>query len=232
MRKQKVSAVVYEILRLSTIGNVLNASGKELLRVTHGSIVSAIPSLTHSVFEKSSPLKDTFLSMKDMARMFENIQPNIKRLDHIGFCYMVSSQDDERLRIMQTVSETPWHLYDMESVDVAKWYFIGDRVQWQDPMIELLPVVLAKDPPKDMPYWMPHIHLDINTSLSADQIIQVITHIFGDTRKPISYTDPTWGTHCVRMWFGVVSGINIHLDLSTRVRNLEWVRANMLRQIV
>lgn len=99
-------------------------------------------------------------------------------------------------------------------------------------MIELLPVVVPKDPPKDIPYWMPHIHIDINTSLSADEIVGVIKQVVGDSRTPIRYTDPERGTHCVRLWLGTVSGVNINLDLSTKVRNLEWVRNNMLREIV
>lgn len=114
---------------------------------------------------------------------------------------------------------------------MAKWYFIGDIQNWQDPMIELLPVVLPKDLPKDLPYWMPHIHIDINTSLSADEIVRMVTKIFGDTRTPIRYIDSKWGTHCVRIWLGVVSGVNINLDLSTKIRNLQWVRENLLEKL-
>jgi hypothetical protein len=79
---------------------------------------------------------------------------------------------------------------------------------------------------------MPHIHVDINTSLSADEIIAAARYAFGETRQPIRYTDPQWGTHCVRIWLGTAAGVNINLDLSTRVRNLRWVRTNLLRQIM
>lgn len=241
-RKKKVSAVLYEVLCRCTVSpHVLKqigdkiiafASGKELMSVTRDLILSDITSLTDSIFMKESKLPDQFLSLESITKLFMAIQKFVQRLDHMGFCYTVSSQDVERERIIRAVSNTDWHLYEMESVDVAKWYFIGDRHNWQDPMIELLPVKLPHDLPEDLPYWMPHIHLDINTSLSADEIITMSKNVFGDTRTPILYTDPQWGTHCVRIWLGVVSGVNIHLDLSTKVRNLEWVRKNMLQKII
>ena len=210
---------------------IILTSGKELVGVTKDSIDSSFSSLTDSVFKQGSVLSDQFVSMKKVQTLVEIIDPHIKRLDHIGFCYTVLSQEDERKRIVQEVSKTRWHVYEMDSVDLAKWYFIGDKGKWQDPMIELLPTVLPKNLPDDVAYWMPHIHIDINTDLKAEEIIRLSKEVFGDSRKPIVYTDPKWGTHCVRIWLGVVSGVNIHLDLSTKVRNLQWVRENMLFEI-
>ena len=169
--------------------------------------------------------------MDKLSEFVKHLQSHIKRLDHIGFCYAVSSQEDERERIINEVIKTDWHLYEMASVDLAKWYFIGDKRNWQDPMVEFLPVVLPEKPPEDIAYWMPHIHIDINTSLKAEEIVRMSAEVFGYTRKPILYTDPKWGTHCVRIWLGIVSGVNFQLDLSTTVRNLEWVRKNMLHEI-
>jgi len=240
-RKRSVSAALYDVLSRFSICStmpqcekrkiIVRASGKELVGVTNHSIDSAVASLTDSIFLDKSMLLDQFVSMGDMDQLVRRIQLHIKRLDHIGFCYTVSSQEDERKRIVREVSKTNCHLYEMNSVDVAKWYFIGDNRNWEDPMIELLPVQLSNKLPEDLQYWMPHIHLDINTSLSAEEIVQMSTEIFGNTRKPILYTDSERGTHCVRIWLGVVSGVNIQLDLSTKVRNLEWVRKNMLREI-
>ncbi|MEK7060716.1 MAG: hypothetical protein AAB937_00585 [Patescibacteria group bacterium] len=241
-RKRSVSAALYDVLSRFSICStmpqrekrkiIVRASGKELVDFTNHSIDSAVASLTDSIFWDKSMLLDQFVSMDDMDQLVRKIQLHIKRLDHIGFCYTVLSQEDERKRIVAEVSKTNCHLYEMDSVDLAKWYFIGDKKRWQDTMIELLPVQLPNKLPEDLQYWMPHIHLDINTSLSAEEIVQMSTEIFGNSREPILYTDPEWGTHCVRIWLGVASGVNIQLDLSTNVRNLQWLRKNMLYTIL
>lgn len=238
---KKVSAKAFEVMRLFSVCPnlpqfisekiVITAYGKELIWITKDSIESVVASLTNSVFMARSNVPDEFLSMIDIGVFVKRLQSYIKRLDHIGFCYAISSQEDERERIINEVIKTDWHLYEMESVDLAKWYFIGDKRNWQDPMIELLPVVIPHEIPEDLSYWMPHIHIDINTSLSVDEIVKMSTDTFGNTRKPMLYTDPKWGTHCVRIWLGVISGMNFQLDLSTKVRNLEWVRKNMLHEI-
>lgn len=244
LRKKNISTVLYDILNQFSICPQLSerreetfivvASGKQLICVTKNTIESGITSLTDSIFMKGrSNLSDTFVSMDDIGTFVQLLRSHIKRLDHIGFCYTVSSQEDERKRILREVSKTNWHMYEMESVDLEKWYFIGNKNNWQDPMIELLPVVLPTTLSKDIAYWMPHIQIDINTDMSAEEIVRMSKDVFGDTRKPILYTDHKWGTgtHCVRIWLGVVSGVNIQLDLSTNVRNLEWVRKNMLVEI-
>lgn len=241
-RKQKVSALLYDIVSQFSIclklpqqraeKIVVAGSGIELVGITKHDVASVVSSLTDSVFKIRSSLQDSFVSMDDIATLAQRLKTHIKRLDHIGFCYTISSQEDERKRIIEHVSKTAWHLYEMESVDLAKWYFIGDTARWQDPMIELLPVEKPKESPEDFAYWMPHIHIDINTSLSADEIIAICTTVLGGTRTPILYTDPQWGTHCVRIWLGVVAGVNFQLDLSTKVRNLQWVRNTMLKQLL
>ena len=239
-RKKKVSRVLAGIFRLLSVSQnmpyasegsiVVMAADKELVHITDDSLETAVTSLTDSVFGEASSQSDAFVEMADFGALAQGLAAYIKRLDHIGFCYTVASQEEERERIKNTLATTHWHLYEMESNDLAKWYLIGDTKRWQDPMIELLPALPNRDP--DLHYWMPHIHLDINTSLTADEILKITKDVFGDTRKPTLYTDPEWGTHCVRIWLGTVAGVNIELDLSTKIRNLQWVRAHLLSEIV
>lgn len=239
-RKRKVSRVLADIFRLlsrspnmlyaSEVSIVVMAADKELVHITDYSLETAVTSLTDSVFGEASSLSDTFVELVDFGLLAQGLAGDIKRLDHIGFCYTVASQEAERERIKKSLGSTRWHLYEMESNDFAKWYLIGDTKRWQDPMIELLPTLPNRDP--GLPYWMPHVHVDINTSLTADEILNITKAVFGGTRKPTLYTDPEWGTHCVRIWLGMVAGVNIELDLSTKIRNLQWVRAHLLSEIV
>lgn len=208
---------------------VIKARGSALVRITAERIITSVQALTDSVFVNPSTLGDSFISDDQLKKLMDATRGAANRLDHIGFCYLVPSQEEERRRIADSVKKTDWQLYEMESGDFAKWYFIGDTHTWQDPMIELLPALPNRDP--DVAYWLPHIQVDIHTSFSAVEITGIIDTIFHEARRPILYSHPQSGVHCVRLWLGTVDGININLDLSTKVRNLQWVRAHMLHPV-
>ncbi len=237
-RKEGVFAKLIEIFKiLSTCprlpyyenGEVnIMFSGNPLLKITGSEIVTPAENISDTVLLQKSSLPDSFVSMGDLQKFVDWLNSGIKQIDHIGFCYTVDSQEKELERIKEAVHGA--NLYEMTSNDQAKWYFVGDASDWRDPMIELLPAL--PNNASDVPYWMPHIHVDILTSYSADEIVGKIEEIFGNWFVPLRYTDPEWGTHCVRLWLGTIAGININLDISTKVRNLKWVRAHMLQKIV
>lgn len=241
LRERRVSSKLIKIFRvLSSSGTfpyVFNnevriglASGAPLVHITSGAIATPVKEISDSIFDTATTLPDSFVSMEDFSKLIDyfNEENAITGLDHIGFCYPVSSQEKELERIKQCVRMTPFRLYEWRSNDFSKWYFVGDLGNWKDPVIELLPT-----PPNDEPelaYWMPHIHIDMNTKLSSDTIIRFLKNVFGDTKRPTLKRD-RFGVYSVRLWLGAVAGVNIHLDIATTVRNVRWVRANMLRQI-
>ena len=237
-RKEAVSAKLIEIFKILSVcpqlpyyenGEVnIMFSGKPLLKITGNEIVTPAKDITDTVLLQKSSLSDSFVPMGDLKKFVDWLDSGIKQIDHIGFCYTVDSQEKELDRIEGAVMGAK--LYEMTSNDLAKWYFVGDASDWHDSMIELLPALPNNAP--DVPYWMPHIHVDILTSFSADDIVGKIEEIFGNWFVPLRYTDPEYGTHCVRLWLGTVTGVNIYLDASTNVRNLKWVRAHMLQKIV
>jgi hypothetical protein len=239
MKKQIVATKLIELFRLLTASSRLKfatdgvvqivASGKKLITITSAGIITSVPEISDSIFDYQSSLADSFVSNEDLQRFVDTIGKSIYALDHMGFCYTAHSQKDELKRIKQAMRGGSFRLYEMTSTDLAKWYFIGDRQNWPDPMIELLPTLPNDDP--ELPYWMPHIHIDINTTLSADQLISFMKDIFGNSRSPIQMRDPEYGVYSVRLWLGTVAGINIDLDVSTNVRNMRYVKEHMLREI-
>jgi hypothetical protein len=215
---------------------ILISQGKKLLHITSTSLSNPVNEISDTVLDQSSPLADSFVSMEAFEKFIALLQKNgpIKGLDHVGFCYTVDSQEDELTKIKKVLLSTQLYLYEMESTDVAKWYFIGDRSHEVDPMLEFLPVLLNKTLLNNDPalsYWMPHIQIDMETSCSAAKISEMMHEIFGETRKPIFQIDPGSGVYAVRMWLGTISGINIMLDIGTNIVSLPWVRANMLREL-
>lgn len=203
---------------------IKTSSGKSLLSVTETMIATPVTNITDRVFQQKSSLPDSFISTEDFTKLIDRLNPSVKGLDHVGFCYTVQSQAKELLDIEHALKDM--HVYEMTSTDLAKWYFVGDRDNWKDPMIELLPALPNNTP--DLPYWMPHVQIDMETNCSAAQISEMIRKIFGDTRKPQFQIDPGSGVYAVRLWLGTVSGVNIMLDIGTNIVDLRWVRVHML----
>ena len=205
-------------------------SGQVLLHITQTAITTPVTKITDQVFQQKSPLPDAFVSMGDFGIFVDGLmKKEIKGLDHVGFCYTTDSQENELTRIKKALQRSPFYLYEMKSTDIAKWYFIGDRSHSLDPMVELLPAPTNNEP--DLPFWMPHVQIDMETQYTAAGISEMIHEIFGNARKPQFQIDPGSGVYAVRFWLGTVSGVNVMLDIGTNIVDLEWVRKNMLYEI-
>lgn len=241
-RRRLVAAKLIDVFQILALQSALHyvhrnevdvfISGKRcLLHITPDTITTPVSSITEDIFaEPGSSLIDQFVTTSDLSTLMRllNEHERVKILDHIGFCYLVKSQENELNRIKRALRGHAIHGYTMDSDDYSKWYFIGDLRDWRDPMIELLPTLPNND--SELAYWMPHIHIDINTSWSAHELEKIITSVFGTTRRPVRRSDQ-WGVHSVRLWLGVVAGVNIHLDIATTIRNLHWVRTHLYRPL-
>lgn len=189
-RKENVCKTLLEVFgvlarcpRLSYTTNgevdIKISSNRPLLHIMSTALTTPVTQITDRVFYEESPLPDAFISMKDLTKFIDCITKKVKGLDHVGFCYMTRSQEKELVDIKQTLRDL--HLYEMTSNDLAKWYFVGDRSNWKDPMVEFLPTL--PNNATDLPYWMPHIHINIDTLLAATEIEKILKDIFGGTRQ-------------------------------------------------
>lgn len=238
-RREKVSGQLLAVFRVLSSANALHfidddhvlvlCAGKTLLQVTSKKIITPVTKISDSIFGVSSSLPDSFVSSEDLIKFVDQLRSKITGLNHVGFCYTVQSQEQELVRIKIHVGKSSFHLYEMESMDLAKWYFVGDRHNWKDPLIELLPVLPNDDP--TMASWMPHIHIDINTQWSAKNIEDIVHTTLGNLIFTERKVDPIYGPYSVRICLGRIAGMNINIDVATNVRNVKWVRENMLREL-
>lgn len=210
---------------------IQNSLGETLLEINPKEIITPVTDISNSVFEDESPLTDNFVTNENLLKLIGSLNEKkvIEHLNHVGFCYKISSQTEELSRIRAVINKTSCHLYEMESNDQAKWYFVGYKNNWQDPLIELLPVPPNKDKFKD--YWLPHIQIDIDTHLSADEIEKLIKNIFEKSRIPIRLGDKR-NTYCVRLRLGVIAGVNIQLDIATSARKVAYSRKYLLKTLI
>lgn len=181
--------------------------------------------------EQKSPLKNQFIEINLLEKLINKLsdQKSIIRLNHIGFCYKVKSKDKERERLKQEISKTNLNLYEMQSYDEALWLFAGDNKNWQDPMIEYLPIEKTKD--KWVNYWLPHVHIDMDTTLSHQELEEMINNVFQKKIKPFRSVVIDNVVYCIRARLGIISGMNIMLDLTTKERDVEYSRKHLLKPL-
>lgn len=209
---------------------IRTSDGRELLAVTphslRGPVAVASRLLTHP-----SPLRDVKPDDHDISRLGTVLEEKraVIRLNHIGFCYKVASQQTERQRLMAEAQKKNWHVYEEPSVNEGLWLFVGNTESWKNPLLEFIPVAETKN--RWATYWLPHIQIDLDTSLSEKEVKEILHSVFG--RKAHSHTTAIDGiVYFVSVWLGIVGGVNFELDIGTNSRNTRYARQHILHRLV
>ncbi|KKP87047.1 MAG: hypothetical protein UR89_C0008G0019 [Candidatus Roizmanbacteria bacterium GW2011_GWA2_35_8] len=200
------------------------------VRVNYAQIITPIGDMSPVLFNHKSKLKNQIIDITSIKRLIEVLNHNdsIIRLNHIGFCYKVASQENEKKRIAEIVQKTNFHLYQEESNDDGLWLFIGNTKKWEKPLLELLPIEKSDD--RWVEYFLPHIQFDVDTNLTAEDINKLAKKVFSKNITPYHIIIDGI-TYIVRNRLGVIDGVNIFLDLATNSRNVKFHRQNILRKI-
>jgi hypothetical protein len=231
---------VFEVLALSEKTNFLR-NGEVIITAGNGSPIFTasseqitIPSLPipRSFFEKPSPLSDNFVPQTQLKSFIEDLtgQNKIRRLNHVGLCYLVPSIDQEKQRLKEEIGKTNWHLYEEESQDLSAWLFLGNKTTWEDPLLEFCPTEDNSDQWKD--YWLPHFQIDIDTGLEGVEIENLLKKHFGKNVFPYHLVTVDNYLCIIRARLGSIAGVNINLDLGTAGRPTQYHREKLLKEIV
>lgn len=238
-----IAPKLWEILNIvkthcSSIGEegdflVVKSNQNKLLAVNKEKISIVLPEILDKVLSTPSDLKDEdeYLPTEVIEHLISAISKKgqIIRLNHIGFCYPSASLDEEKEEVVSKVGKRRIKAYQMPSNDLSSWWFIGDLINWRDPMLELLPVY-EKVEDKEVGYWLPHIHINIDTNLFYEDIKAICNKVLKGARNinPVTYDGQVVQ---VRVWLGVVLGINLHLDFCTMASNTRYVRKVMFTNL-
>lgn len=207
------------------------SSGISLFRCANDSIYTPVSDLDKFFDKRRSPLNDSFVSLDKLEKFISYLNQNklVVRLNHVGICYMVDSQKNEKQRLIQVIKNSGLNIYEEESNDLGLWLFVGDTKNWEDPLLELLPVEDTSD--KWIDYWLPHIQIDLDTNLNADSIEKLSKEFFREEVKPFRVTVIDNIVYTVRLRLGTLQGVNIDLDLATNSRQVEYVRKEILKRV-
>ncbi len=211
---------------------LLLSNSELLLDISSAGIVLPCISLPDIPFGKGSPLKDDFIPTVQFKSLFAYLKANnlFQRLNHLGICYQVESVKTEKERLLEEVKKTRLHLYEEESADESAWLFIGDRTNWQDPLVELVLTEGTNDKWQD--YWLPHIQIDIDTFLNGDEIEKLILKTFKGKVRPFRLLETEKFIILTRARLGIISGVNIALDLGFEGRMSRYHRTKLLKKLV
>lgn len=94
-----------------------------------------------SLFEYRSKRSDEIVEQSLIEKLIVAIKASkgYKGINHIGFCYKVSSKDAEIKRISREAGSKGQHVYQEPSSDDAAWLFVGNISEITNPLLEFLP---------------------------------------------------------------------------------------------
>ena len=200
------------------------------LTFSDNKVLTPIGDVLPLLLRHRTTLQDQFVSLELLKQFIEKLQAQkaIIRLNHIGFCYKVDSQEKEKERLIKQANNSPIHVYQELSNDEGIWLFLGNVENWETPMIEMLPIETTND--AWATYWLPHIQIDIDTNMTEQAIRTLVKTIFG--KSVIPYSISIDGTvYIVRNRLGSIDGVNIMLDLATSSRKVRYHRQHILKKI-
>ncbi|HUB93808.1 MAG TPA: hypothetical protein VMB52_04870 [Verrucomicrobiae bacterium] len=207
---------IYRLLADERLGSL------GLFHVEDDKLVTPIAGDTMSLFTYRSKRVDEVTSYSVIKELIDAIKDSgdYKGVNHIGFCYKVSSKEDEVRAITQSASSKGYLAYQEPSIDDADWIFVGDLSDITNPLLEFLPHEGRTDD-KWIDYWLPHIQFDIDTGMAPEEIEILVKRFICKPFTPYSI-QIDGVTYIQRVNLGCLEGVNLMLDLSTNNRDINY----------
>lgn len=229
MANQKLLKTLKLIIDIISSNKNLDFNNPDLFNFSEKGIFTVIGNPLIFI-DKKNKLEDEVIDFNLLKFFLNHLNTNksIVRLNHIGFGYLISSKNAERERLIKLVRKTKFYLYEEDSNDFGLWLFMGNTNNWQNPLVEFVPVEKSI---KNYDEFLPHIQIDIDTKYSSEEIDRIIKKHFGNAIMSYHIAVINGITYIVRIKLGVIEGVNIFLDLATNFRNVKFHRKNILKQI-
>lgn len=210
---------------------ILRLSDTSLVEITSSDIsVLGDSSFGENIIPSDHIQTDRIINSNDFANFIKESSPSLLRLNHLGISYKVPDIEKEIEKIGKLVkTHLNIHLYEeASSTSGQRWFFLGDKQNWEDPMLEI--VLTQSSQTHD--HWNPHFQIDLDTSLSIEELKQITGKVFRPEFLAWELDVPTVGTVCAMGVLGDINGTKITLGLGTKQRNAQFFRTNILKEIV
>jgi len=220
-----------EMLNVLSSHAHLVVRNSDLFHCSDAELFTPIGNVLPLLFSQRSKLSDQPIDFRLLKQLMELLtkDQSVARLNHIGFCYKVASQKSEKQRLLALVRQTKFHIYQEPSNDDGLWFFVGDTGNWEDLMIELIPIGKVNNRWM-IDYWLPHIHIDIDTTLTSKEIRNKVGSVHFDTIEP-HHISIDGVVYVIRNYLGVMDGVNVFLDIATNARQTKFTRQQILKRL-
>lgn len=201
-------------------------NGKNIVTITDGDIVIAGHSFQKELSNKSSQTDSSDMSIR-LKHFLDEIQDGIL-LDHMGISYFCGNIDGEKMRIKNIMADKSFPLQEEPTTeDDQAWLFLGNPNN-NDPLFEF---VLNKGTQIPDDSWRPHFQIDINTSLSIEEIRNLTDKHLGEGFVQWELDIPDVGTVLAMGVVGQINGTKLALGIGTNKRSTVFVRENTFKSI-
>lgn len=208
----------------------LSLSDSALLNFSDTKLITPLGDVLPLLTNSKSKLENHFIKLPVISELIHLLseEQSLVRINHIGFCYKVDNLDEEKSRLVQMANNTSFQLYEESSNDQNLWLFLGNLIEYDTTTLEFVLVEHSAD--RWVEYWLPHVQIDIDTTLSEEQIRTLVKNACGNQIKP--YAIKIGGVaYIIRCRLGNIDGVNINLDLATNKRDVKFLREKIWKKI-
>ncbi len=199
-------------------------NGTALVNVTLSDILIAGESFQDRVVTSSTSSEMTNLSQR-LGTFLTGISGKLIRLNHVGVSYFADDIEQESTGIQRLAENSGIPLYEETSTDPKeKWYFLDNTDNWEEPLAEI--VLNSRD--EDLDFWKPHFQIDIDTTLTLEQIRELTDQYLGKDFINWQLDIPDYGTVLTLGVLGEIGGTKIVLGIGTNIRGTEYHRRHVL----
>ncbi len=214
-------------LKTNTKQATILSGGEQLVQINNNSILLFDKYNLQDKINTTQQMMGT-VNLENIEHFFESISESIIRLNHVGISYACKNFDKEIKQYLKILKPGKTMFKEESENSDNKWFFIGDKTNWQDPLFE---IVLNNPENHFLKSWIPHFQIDIDTLLEAEQIENALKQTTGrgfDWKMDIQNIGVPLGMQIL----GSINGTKICLGLGTRKREFEYHRKNMLKPVI
>lgn len=221
------SVQVNKYLKFNHLIQLFSGNSK-LLEINENAIQLCERDITKRILATYDKLNKDLADNK-WSDFLSELNGSLLRLNHLGISYACNDFESEILYYKKLLVDHDFSFYEEPSDNAnSKWLFIGDTSDWQSPLFE---VVLTKNVEESENIWRPHFQIDIDTSLSPDELQHILSKYFGNDFIQWKLNIPNYGIVLDMGMLCSVNGTKIYLGIGTNLRNTQYHRKNILKKL-
>lgn len=199
-----------------------------LVSVSDSEITLKSTSLNSRITPVKTSKLETSISIQSLqAFIADIISLSSIQLNHFGISYYCTDIETEIENIKSLLGDDK--LYEEDSgISTTKWLFVGDANDSDKPMFEL---ILNERSGPVLSSWVPHFQIDIDTTLSSDELNEVIKRHLGAGWVKWTIDVEGIGIPLVMGRLCSIDGLKVYLGIGTDKRDRAWHRRDGMSKL-